>query len=171
MSLNFDVDWIHGAPDCRHSNDPALQTHRADRNVHLPSEQVFELRSPVHVSPDGSERSLAHRYGCAGFRGDSRCAPRWMHSGAARSRPARRITSSSVTHTHMAITPREIHSSRAARRPPSWHDGRTRFRRTFAIDEWPDGIGSLDLGDRVLTVIPIPDTRISTSPSTTARPV
>jgi len=33
---------------------------------------------------------------------------------------------------------------------------RDALQRTFAIEEWPEGSGSLDLGDRVLTVIPIP---------------
>jgi hydroxyacylglutathione hydrolase len=157
MSLNLEVTWIHGAPDCRHSDDPVLQTHAAEpTTIIIRQSKCSSFEAPFMYLLIGSERSLLIDTGAPSSNG----APPMratvdplLAQHATPGRPHHLVVGHSHAHGDHAAGDAQF-----ARRPHTTVVARQQdaIQRSFAIDEWPDGIGSLDLGDRVLTVIPIP---------------
>src|SRR5687768_15456629 len=157
MSLNFDVNWIHGARDCRHSDDPVLQTHQTESTTFIIRQsKCSSFEAPFMYLLIGSERSLLIDTGAPSSRGVlpmRTTVDALLAQHVAPGRPHPLIVGHSHAHGDHAAG-----DSQFARRPATTvlPPRQQAIQRTFAIDEWPDGIGSLDLGDRALTVIPIP---------------
>jgi hydroxyacylglutathione hydrolase len=157
VPINLDVRWIHGAADCRRANEPALQTHRADQTTCIIRQgKCSSFEAPFMYLLIGSERSLLVDTG----------AP--VATGTLPIRAtvdallAQHVTTSRrnhliVAHSH-AHADHAAWDSQFAHRPDTTVIARRQdaIQRTFAIETWPDTVGSLDLGGRVLTVMPIP---------------
>ena len=156
MALNFEVQWIHGAADCERSTDPLLQTHAADETtVIFRQSKCSSFEAPFMYLLIGTSRSLLVDTG-APIDGDDVLPMRATvdailarHAGAAHEL----VVAHSHAHGDHAAWDRQFDGrSRTAVVPMRREDIQARF----GIDRWPDGKGTLDLGGRVLTVLPIP---------------
>jgi hydroxyacylglutathione hydrolase len=156
LALNFDVQWIHGSPDCRHTTDPLLQTHQADaRTFIFRQSKCSSFEAPFMYLLIGDRRSLLLDTGAPTGSGT---LPMRATVDAILSRHA------AGDRHELVVAHSHAHSDHAAadgqftRRPdtvvvrPRQADLQTRF----GIDPWPQGTGTLDLGGRSLTILAIP---------------
>jgi glyoxylase-like metal-dependent hydrolase (beta-lactamase superfamily II) len=156
LALNFDVHWIHGSPDCRQTTDPLLQTHQAESATFIfRQSKCSSFEAPFMYLLIGDRRSLLLDTG----------AP--TPSGVL---PIR-VTVDAIMARHAAAGRHELivahshaHGDHAAAdgqfagRPDTLvvRPRRADIQARFAIDRWPEDSGTLDLGGRVLTILPIP---------------
>ena len=156
MALDLDVTWIHGARDCRQSRDPLIQTHQADDTTYIfRQSKCANFEAPFMYLLIGATHSLLLDTGAAVPRG-SLPIRSTVDRILARHTVGRRPLQLIVAHSH-AHADHAAGDAQFARRPHTEIvTSLSEIQTRFGIDEWPDGIGSLDLGERVLTIIPIP---------------
>jgi len=154
--MNFPPQWIHGSPDCRRDADPAFQIHRLDDATYaIRQNKCWSFEAPFLYLLFGDRKSLL------------------LDSGAepddGRSLPIREAVESilaerEVEDIHLLVAHTHGHGDHVfgdpllAARPGTEVVGAdlASVRAAFGIDGWPDGTGAIDLGNRRLTVFPIP---------------
>ena len=155
MALNFNVEWIHGARDCRQSPDPILQTHQADEQTFIfRQSKCSSFEAPFMYLLVGRTRSLLIDTG----------APTAGEVLPIRTTVDQILSPGNGTADELIVAHSHAHADHAA-----WdRQFATRPRTTivplrqsgiqaqFGIAQWPEGSGSLDLGGRTLTVMPLP---------------
>jgi glyoxylase-like metal-dependent hydrolase (beta-lactamase superfamily II) len=160
MSEHFPREWIHGAPDCGTHGGPTFQVYPFD-------DSTFIIRQSKCTHYEGPFLYLLVGEHTA-FMLDSGAAPAdgtelpildvveglLAELAAARGREPFRLV---VGHTHS----HEDHfggDGLLGRRPGTIVVGGSldSITRAYGIEDWPEGLGSLDLGGRRLTVIPTP---------------
>lgn len=154
MALNLDVQWIHGAADCRQTADPLLQTHEADAATFIfRQSKCSSFEGPFMYLLIGDTQALLLDTGApiAGARLPMRDA---VDAAIARHGGVTRLI---VAHSH-AHADHGAWDGQFAARPHTIVVSRDQrdIQTRFSIERWPDGTGTLDLGNRVLTVLPIP---------------
>lgn len=151
----LDVTWNAGAQDCDVSREPPLQVHRVDATT-------FILRQNPCVSFEanflyllvGGERALLIDSGAVA---DPARMPLVSTVMALLPRRGDAALPLLVAHTHSHRDHREGDAQFAGRPgveivPPD----REGVRRHFGFDRWPEGVARLDLGGRVVHVLPAP---------------
>ncbi len=157
MSLNFEVQWIHGARDCRHSSDPLLQTHRAEEMTFIMRQsKCSSFEAPFLYLLIGTNRSLLIDTGApmsGGILPIRATVDAILAEQVAPDRRHHLIVGHSHAHSDHAAWDRQFTS-----RPDTTIVGlqRSQIQARFGIAQWPDSSGTLDLGGRVITVLPIP---------------
>jgi hydroxyacylglutathione hydrolase len=167
MSIDFhtrapgdlDVRWIHGSPSARHNRDPEIQVHRYDEHtVILRQNMSVHYEAPFLYLLFGNERALLVDTGATPqpehfpLRATvDRLLAGWL---AAHPRDRYELL---VAHSHS-------HSDHVAGdvqfgdRPDTTVVDADQPAVTgfLGLRDWPEGIAALDLGGRVLDVIPSP---------------
>ncbi|HEX8650249.1 MAG TPA: MBL fold metallo-hydrolase [Pyrinomonadaceae bacterium] len=160
MSDHFPQSWIHGAPDCETFDGPAFQVHPFD-------DSTFIIRQSKCVNFEGPFLYLLVGEQAA-FMLDSGAAPTNSTSfpirsivdgilselAMARGRgPLRLVVGHTHSHADHFAGDRALES-----RPDTFIIGPEleSIKSAYNIADWPDGMGTLDLGGRSLTIIPTP---------------
>ncbi|HEV7516727.1 MAG TPA: MBL fold metallo-hydrolase [Thermoanaerobaculia bacterium] len=154
--MNFPPQWIHGSPDCGRDDNPAFQVHRLDDATYaIRQNKCWSFEAPFLYLLFGGREALL------------------LDSGAepddGRPSPIREVVESILAERgaeglHLRVAHTHGHGDHVfgdpllAARPGTEVVGTDlkSVRTAFGIDGWPDGIGAIGLGDRRLTVFPIP---------------
>jgi len=154
MALTFPTQWIHGGADCGQAAEPLLQEHAADEATFIFRQgKCSTFEAPFMYLLIGRTRSLLFDTG-APIDDELPLRERVDAILAQRTSGNHELV---VAHSH-------AHGDHAA-----WDHlfvGRPRttvvpasqrsIQVAFAITRWPEDRGTLELGDRTLTVVPIP---------------
>lgn len=173
MAGSFPAEWIHGSPNCGVQEVP-IQIHAYD-------EDTFILRQSKCVDPPtpgnlGTSFEAPFMYLLFGTQkallidsGATQDAARFPIAAVVRRLINQRIASHggplplAVCHTHshedhMAGDDQFLHETGLPPTAPNKVVGQrlSDIRRFFHINAWPEGQGRLDLGERILDILPIP---------------
>jgi glyoxylase-like metal-dependent hydrolase (beta-lactamase superfamily II) len=156
---DLDVRWIHGSPSARHNRDPELQVHRYDEHsVILRQNMSVHYEAPFLYLLFGNDRALLVDTGATPkpelfpLRATvDRLLAGWL---AAHPRDRYELL---VAHSH-SHSDHTAGDGQFADRPDTTVVGADQPAVTgfLGLREWPDGIAQVDLGDRVVDVIPSP---------------
>jgi hydroxyacylglutathione hydrolase len=155
MALTFPVQWIHGAADCRQAAEPLLQVHEADEATFIFRQgKCSTFEAPFMYLLIGRTRSLLFDTGAPIENGDPPIRERVDAILSARTGSGHELV---VAHSH-AHGDHRASDHLFAGRPrttvvPVTQQG---IQAQFGINRWPGDRGTLDLGGRVLSVLPIP---------------
>jgi glyoxylase-like metal-dependent hydrolase (beta-lactamase superfamily II) len=154
--MNFPVQWIHGSPDCARDDHPAFQIHPLDGDTYaLRQNKCSSFEAPFLYLLFGNERALLLDSGAEPDDGQ----PLPVQEAVESIFVAREAESFPlfVAHTH-SHGDHIFGDPFFAARPRTEVVGTDlpSVRAAFGIDGWPEGRGAIDLGDRRLTVFPIP---------------
>jgi hydroxyacylglutathione hydrolase len=152
VSGSMDVKWSEGASDCQKNPQPPLQ-------VHSYSAETFILRESLCATYEGpflyllvgSQRALLIDTGAVS---DARQMPVARTVRALLPQPAFPLT---VVHTHGHLDHRSG-DSQFASDPQTEVVGTTLEDVThhFQLRDWPNGSAQINLGDRIVDVLPTP---------------
>jgi len=152
--------WIHGAPDCAASTDPPLQTFQFDANTFiLRQSKCLDFEAPFLYLLFGSGKALLLDTGAKSPPGKPvpvrdtvrALMKQWQNDHG---HPALQLI---VAHSHNHGD-HVAGDAQFAGQPdtllirPALEDVKTFFH----LPNWPDGSAELDLGGRVLTILPLP---------------
>jgi hydroxyacylglutathione hydrolase len=146
------VRWIHGAPDCERSTDPPLQVVAVDDDTFvIRQSKCVDFEAPFLYLVLGTERALLHDTGATAE------ADRFPIRSAVDELLGGRGLNLIVTHSHghgdHGRGDAQFADLPAASVAPS---GATEVAGFFGIEDWPEGGATLDLGERLLDVLPAP---------------
>ena len=153
MTINFPAEWIHGAEDCRQSTDPALQTHQAEADTFIfRQSKCTSFEAPFMYLLIGVTQSLLLDTGAP--MQESELPIRETVDRILQERASRRLI---VAHSH-AHADHGAWDGQFLKRPDTLIVERqlTDIQSRFGIATWPTSAGTLDLGGRTLTVLPLP---------------
>jgi hydroxyacylglutathione hydrolase len=168
MVSNLNVAWIHGSPECA-AAEPPIQVHRFDAGTFiLRQSKCSEPGTPDNPGPSfeapfmyllvGSDRALLLDTGGSAAASACPVAATVLnlltdHDATANRPRSPLVVAHSHSHRdHFAGDGQFTGVQRVTIVPPNL-DAVTAF---FGLPRWPDGIATMDLGGRVLSVIPIP---------------
>jgi hydroxyacylglutathione hydrolase len=157
---DLNVKWIHGSPDCATTSDPAIQVHRFDPNTYILREsKCYNFEGPFLYLLIGEKRALLL---------DSGAAPRpgltfpirtivdeiLADSELDKKRPDLELI---VAHSH-SHRDHKYGDSQFADRPHTTviKPEVAAIKEFFKLPNWPADQAVLDLGDRSITIIPLP---------------
>jgi glyoxylase-like metal-dependent hydrolase (beta-lactamase superfamily II) len=156
------VRWIHGAPDCAKSIDPSIQTYQYD-----PDTFIFRISKCYSYEGNflylmlGQSRAVLFDSGGPPDNNIAGDLPiRKTVDGVIEARQGARSVPRPeliVAHTH-SHRDHVYWDKQFAERPQTRLVGTApaEVAAFFNLHDWPNGQGALELGDRTLTVIPIP---------------
>jgi glyoxylase-like metal-dependent hydrolase (beta-lactamase superfamily II) len=150
MAGNLAVTWIHGAANCAASTDPPLQVHpfNADTFI-LRQSKCVTFEAPFLYLLVGSSRALLVDTGTAAS--PARCPIRATVDGIVGGRPL--VVVHSHSHgDHVAGDPQFVGRPNTRIVPV----GLDAVKSFFRLPSWPNGTGTIDLGGRIVDVIPAP---------------
>ncbi|MEA2599475.1 MAG: hydroxyacylglutathione hydrolase [Acidobacteriota bacterium] len=156
---SLDVRWIHGSPDCALETDPPLQVHAFDKDTYiLRQSKCTSFEAPFLYLLFGTDKALLLDTGDSSQRGQlpvrtvvQGILDQWQ---AIHERPSLELV---VAHSHG-------HGDHVAgddqfRGQPGTtlvEPGLAEVQSFFGFTRWPEERVSFDLGDRELTLLPIP---------------
>lgn len=156
---DLDVRWIHGSPSARHNRDPELQVHHYDRHtVILRQNKAVHYEAPFLYLLFGNDRALLVDTGATPqpelfpLRATvDRLLGGWL---AAHPRDRYELL---VAHSH-SHGDHVAGDGQLAVRPHTTVVGADLAAVTgfLGLPGWPEGTAQVDLGDRVLDVVPSP---------------
>jgi hydroxyacylglutathione hydrolase len=156
---DLDVRWIHGSPSARHNRDPEIQVHHYDRHtVILRQNKAVNYEAPFLYLLFGNDRALLVDTGATPepelfpLRATvDRLLAGWL---AAHPRDRYELL---VAHSH-SHGDHVAGDGQLAARPDTTVVGADLAAVTgfLGLPDWPEGTARVDLGDRVLDVIPSP---------------
>jgi hydroxyacylglutathione hydrolase len=158
MPITFPDRWIHGARDCRASADPPVQAHEAAPGTFiLRQSKCSNFEAPFMYLLIGDRRALLVDTGARTVTGEALPIGTFVDKALTRAEadgvPRELIVAHSHGHgDHLAGDSQFTDRPRTVIVQPD----RGPVQRQFGIRDWPEDIGSLDLGNRRLLVIPIP---------------
>ena len=146
------MEWIHGAPDCEGSTDPPLQVVDVDDDTFvLRQSKCVDFEAPFLVLLRGSERAVLHDTGATSD------AERFPIRRTVDDLLAGRPVPLTVTHSHGHGDHHagDVQFDDLPERSVA-PIGVAEVAGFFGIEEWPQGVAVLDLGDRPIDVLPVP---------------
>jgi glyoxylase-like metal-dependent hydrolase (beta-lactamase superfamily II) len=147
---------MHGSPDCRRDGNPAFQVHPLDAAIYaIRQNKCWSFEAPFLYLIFGEREALLL---------DSGAEPSDGRPLPIRETIESILTERGAEHIHLLVAHTHGHGDHVfgdtllAARPETEIVGAdiASVRAAFGIDGWPDGTGAIDLGDRRLTVVPIP---------------
>lgn len=157
VEVQLPVKWIHGSIKCQENNDPPFQVHQVDQDTYiLRQSKCITYEAPFLYLFIGEERAFLLD---TGDRITSDVLQTMVESllpypnGNKNGKHFDLI----VAHTH-GHSDHTYGDSHFKRRPNTEivPAGQNAVRTFFGIQDWPNDPVSVDLGGRMLTVIPIP---------------
>ena len=156
----FNVKWIHGAADCSTSADPPLQVYRFDSDTYILREsKCLNFEGPFLYLLIGRSRALLIDSGAAPRQGRTLPLRETVQKILAEWQASHHISSIDLIVAHS-------HSHRDHVYGDSQFEGQPHtvvvkpdldaIKGFFKLDRWPEGSANLDLGHRMLTVMPAP---------------
>jgi glyoxylase-like metal-dependent hydrolase (beta-lactamase superfamily II) len=169
MADNLNVTWIHGSPDCSRNSDPPIQVHHFNQDtIILRQSKCSEPGSPGQTGPSfeapfmylliGANRALLLDTGAsqspALFPIASTVDKLLRDHAATLGRPSiPLLIAHSHSHgDHFAGDTQFRGRAKTTIVPPRLDN----VKAFFGLPRWPDGTATIDLGNRVLDVIPTP---------------
>jgi len=155
----LDVRWIHGAPDCSASRDPVLQVHRFERDTYiLRQSKCSSFEAPFIYLLIGGGTALLVDTGARPVRGTLPIAETVMHIlDSWRAERGVSVLELIVAHSHShgdhVFGDSQFGGAPRTRVVAPWQTGVKSF---FGLPAWPSGTATLDLGERRVTIVPIP---------------
>ena len=155
MAVSFPAQWIHGAANCRQTTDPLLQTHEAAPGTFIfRQSKCSSFEAPFMYLLIGTSQSLLLDTGAPSVSGALPLGETVDRILGQQAGAGNRLI---VAHSHG-------HGDHGAldehfrRRPDTVLVEREPedIQARFGIADWPNTPGTLDLGGRTLTVLPIP---------------
>jgi hydroxyacylglutathione hydrolase len=161
MPGSLNVSWIHGAADCSRSTDPPLQTHQYDPNTFILREsKCLNYEGNFLYLLLGTQKALLldtgskpqHRHQILPLRDTIQGITRqWMAAhGIAL---LELIVAHSHSHADHVFGDTQFHNQPNTIVVPTDVAGIKQF---YNLPNWPHGMTNLDLGGRILTIMPIP---------------
>jgi hydroxyacylglutathione hydrolase len=153
------VRWIHGSPDCGRSTDPPIQAVGYDDDtVVIRQSKCVDFEAPFLYLLIGRERALLHDSGATADASsfpirrtvDEFLAQRSLSRGG--ETPALLVTHSHGHGDHHAGDAQFVDLQPGSVAPL----GADAVASFFGIADWPAGLATVDLGDRLIDVIPTP---------------
>jgi glyoxylase-like metal-dependent hydrolase (beta-lactamase superfamily II) len=155
------VRWIHGAPDCATSSDPLLQVHQFDADTFIIRQsKCSNFEAPFLYLLAGRRRVVLVDSGAAPNPGATPPPVRATVDRILEERQRRHprdVVDLVVAHTH-SHGDHVAGDAQFAGRPRTTVVGRDLPSITsfYRLPQWPEGQATLDLGGRVLTILPLP---------------
>lgn len=155
MTLNFPTQWIHGAADCRQTMDPVMQTHEAELATFIFRQgKCSSFEAPFMYLLIGTIHSLLLDTG----------APIQGGVLPIRETVDRILQNTGDAGTQLIVAHSHAHGDHGAwdrqflQRPDTVIVKRqlADIQARLGIAQWPTTTGTLDLGGRALTVLPMP---------------
>jgi glyoxylase-like metal-dependent hydrolase (beta-lactamase superfamily II) len=152
---SLDVPWDPGSEDCPHYTHSPLEVHQYDSDTFVLRESLCETwEAPFMYLLVGGERALLIDTGDVADQGAMPLAKtvlKMLPGDGPSKRPLL------VTHSHGHLDHREgdgqfAHLPNVQVVPSDLES----MRRFFGLKDWPNGIAELDLGGRVVDVLPAP---------------
>ncbi len=159
MAGTLNVAWIHGAADCGASTDPPLQVHRFNPSTFiLRQSKCLSFEAPFLYLLFGSSRTLLVDSGAtpsaAQFPVAATVNQLRQTRAATLGQPVQPLL---IVHTHShgdhAAGDVQFAGQAQVRIAPT---SLARVKQFFGLPSWPNGQATLDLGDRIIDVIPTP---------------
>lgn len=152
---SLDVHWNEGAPDCTRTTQPPLQVHRYNAGTYvLRQNPCATYEAPFLYLLIGTRRALLIDSGAVA---DAKAMPLAdTVMGLLLDDSATRLPLSVVhTHSHRDHRAGDVQFQRlpGVTVAATDLDGMHRF---FGFSDWPNGVAQIDLGDRIVDVIPTP---------------
>jgi hydroxyacylglutathione hydrolase len=160
---SFDVEWIHGFPDCTKNKDPPIQVYQNDENTFIMRqnkciEPEVSFEAPFMYLLFGDRRVMLLDTGASRspmiFPIGSTVAEiisKWLAAHNLDSIPL--VVCHSHSHgDHTQGDDQFINFNDVTIVPPSLLE----VKKFFKFNNWPEQIVSVDLGNRKIDVIPIP---------------
>lgn len=146
------VAWIHGAPDCDRSTDPPLQVVAADDDTYvIRQSKCVNFEAPFLYLLLGTETASLHDTGATA---DADHFPiRRTVEDLIAGRSLRILVTHSHGHGDHWAGDAQFTDLPPGSVAPIGEEGVASF---FGIEDWPGGQATLDLGDRVVDVLPTP---------------
>ena len=149
---SMDVHWNEGASDCEKNPQPPLQVHRYNAQTFIMRESLCATyEGPFLYLLLGSQRALLIDTGAVS---DARVMPLAQTARALLPQSAFPLT---VVHTHGHLDHRSG-DGQFAGYPHTDIVGTTleEVTRHFHFNDWPNGSAKIDLGERIIEVLPTP---------------
>lgn len=154
------VQWIHGAADCAQSTDPPFQIVRLDQDTFaLRQSKCLSFEAPFLYLLFGQSRALLLDSGARPDLGQP-LPVRSTVQALLQQRLAERhqtgielVVAHSHSHGDHVFGDTQFAGQPAVRIVPPSFAGVQSF---FGLPQWPEGTATFDLGDRVLTILPLP---------------
>ncbi len=161
MLLNIaDVQWIHGAADCSKSTDPPFQSVRLDENTFiLRQSKCLSFEAPFLYLLIGETCALLLDSGAQPDKGQELPVRSTVQSileqrlAERNQRQIDLIVAHSHSHGDHVFGDSQFQGQSLVNIVPHSVSG---VRSFFGLTDWPEGQASLDLGGRVLTILPLP---------------
>jgi glyoxylase-like metal-dependent hydrolase (beta-lactamase superfamily II) len=150
MAEPLKVRWIHGAPSSKHDTDPEIQDFAYDQRTHiLRQNKSIHYEAPFMYLLRGGRRSLLIDTGAT-------ADPRWF--------PIRAVIDHILGEGELLVLHTHSHGDHVAGdeqfrdRPHTTLVGTSLGEVTAFLElgRWPDVTATIDLGDRIVDVIPSP---------------
>jgi hydroxyacylglutathione hydrolase len=146
----LDVRWIHGSPSSKHDTDPEIQTFAYDSTTYiLRQNKSVNYEAPFLFIFRGARRALLIDTGAT-------ADPRWF--------PLRTVVDGIVGDGELVVLHTHSHGDHVGGdaqfldRPRTTVVGTSleELTASLGLGRWPDGTAAVDLGDRMIEVIPSP---------------
>ena len=150
-----DKVWIHGSRNCTDNRDPALEVHRFDADTYiLRQNKCLNFEAPFIYVLFGRQKAFVLDTGATADPGDFPLYETIRSLVAERGQPGIRIH---VAHSHSHGDHRAADAQFRGKPGVTLVEPDARaVRKYFGFSSWPHGSSRIDLGDRLLEVIPAP---------------
>ena len=169
MTGDLQVTWIHGAPDCAATTDPPIQVHRYDPDTFIlrqskcsepgtPDQPGPSLEAPFMYLLFGKARALLLDTGASRSPTLFPLAStinrlRMDHAAASSGEPVPLLVAHSHSHGDHAAGDVQFQGQPGVTIVPL---GLPRVKAFYGLTRWPDDQATVDLGGRMLDVLPAP---------------
>jgi hydroxyacylglutathione hydrolase len=164
MSTPLDsVRWIHGAADCAQTVDPPLQTHQVDEHTFiLRQSKCFSYEAPFMYLLFGDRRAVLFDTGAGPDDGDP--AKVLPIRDSVEAIIAQWLSGRYIDQIELVVAHTHSHGDHVfwdeqfSDRPNTSviSPGLASVMAFFQLPKWPEGRAGLDLGNRELTILPLP---------------
>ncbi|MCH7662701.1 MAG: MBL fold metallo-hydrolase [Chloroflexi bacterium] len=152
---SMEVNWVSGSADCANSDAPAIQVHQYNSTTYiLRQSPCADFEAPFMYLLIGETRAFLLDSGAVADEAVAPVAPTVMDILAELGQPRLPLI---VAHSHGHFDHRSGDDQFFGYNDVVIvGDDQAAVQKFFGLNNWPEGIASLDLGGRSLEILPIP---------------